>query len=344
MRYLLLLASLLIALPAASAEKRADADAPWVALHLLGFQNDSDLESIEAQLPDLAARGVNVLVLEVDYGFEFRSHPELRIADKVITRSGARRFVAACRKRGIKVIPQFQSFGHQSWAKDTWPLLTKYPELDLTPGAFLQNEGLYCREWDPMNPRVYEIVYALVDEIVDAFDAEALHVGMDEVFLIGHDASPSTRGKDPAEVFAKAVNDMYRHVVRKRRLQMIVWGDRLIDAERYDCGEWESSKNNTWPAIYMIPKDIIIADWHYEKRDSYPSLSLFLDKGFRVLPTSWKDVEASQKLIEYGQALKHPGILGHLFTSWSRVEKPADWPPLTANAGRVKPPPGPPRP
>ena len=31
-----------------------------------------------SQLPDLAARGVNVLVLEVDYGFEFRSHPELR--------------------------------------------------------------------------------------------------------------------------------------------------------------------------------------------------------------------------------------------------------------------------
>jgi len=77
-----------------------------------------------------------VLVLEVDYGFEFRSHPELRIADKVITRSGARRFVAACRKRSIKVIPQFQSFGHQSWAKDTWPLLTKYPELDLTRAPF----------------------------------------------------------------------------------------------------------------------------------------------------------------------------------------------------------------
>ncbi len=344
MRLLSMLVSLLMALPAAAVEKRAKAEPPWVALHLLGYQNDADLESIEAQLPDLAARGVNVLVLEVDYGFEFRSHPELRIADKVITRSGARRFVAACRKRGIEVIPQFQSFGHQSWAKDTWPLLTKYPELDLTPGAFPQNEGLYCREWDPMNPRVYEIVYALVDEIVDAFDAEALHVGMDEVFLIGHDASPSTRGKDPAEVFAKAVNDMYRHVVRKRRLQMIVWGDRLIDAERYDYGEWESSKNNTWPAIYMIPKDIIIADWHYEKRDSYPSLSVFLDKGFRVLPTSWKDVEASQKLIEYGQGLKHPGILGHLFTSWSRVEKPADWPPLAANAGRVKPPAGPPRP
>jgi hypothetical protein len=332
MRIVSLLVLLLMGLPALAAEKAAGRDAPWVALHLLGYQNDKDLEAVEGQLGDLAARGVNVLVLEVDYGFEFRSHPELRIAEKVITRAGARRFVAACRKRGIRVIPEFQSFGHQSWAKDTWPLLTKYPELDLTPGAFPRNEGIYCREWDPLNPRVLEIVKALVDEIVDAFDADALHVGMDEVFLIGSDASPSTRGKDPAEVFAKAVNDMYAHVVKKRRLLMLMWGDRLIDAERYDYGEWESSRNNTWPAIYMIPKDIVIADWHYEKRGSYPSLPLFLDKGFRVLPTSFKDVEASRGLIEYAQGLGRSGILGHLFTSWSRVEKLADWPPLQANA------------
>ena len=331
-----MLAVLLIAIPAVAAEKRA-ATEPWVALHLLGYQNDADLEGIESQLPGLAARGVNVLVLEVDYGFAFRSHPELRIAEKVITRAGARRFVAACRKHGIEVIPEFQCLGHQSWAKDTWPLLTKYPEFDLTPGAFPRNEGIYCREWDPLNPRVLETVLPLIDEIVDAFDADTLHVGMDEVFLLGHDASPSTKGKDPAELFAKAVNDLYAHVVKERKLQMIMWGDRLIDAGRYDYGEWESSKNNTWPAIYMIPKDVIIADWHYEKRDSYPSLALFLDKGFRVLPTSFKDVEASRGLISYARGLQRPGILGHLFTSWSRVERLADWPPLAANAGSVEP-------
>jgi hypothetical protein len=328
------LVSVLAALLAAagSSPEKLEAAVPWVALHLLGYQGDRDLELLERQLPPLAARGVNVLVLEVDYGFAFRSHPELRSGEAVITREGARRFVAAARRNGMRVIPQFQSFGHQSWAKDTFPLLTKHPELDLTPGAFPGNQGLYCREWDPMNPRVYEIVYALVDEIVDAFEADALHVGMDEVFLIGHDASPSTRGKDPAEVFAKAVNDMYAHVVKKRGLEMILWGDRLIDASRYDHGEWESSKNYTWPAIYMIPKDVIIADWHYDKRDAYPSLRLFRDRGFRVLPTSWKDVEASRAFIEYAQGLNDPGILGHLFTSWTRLDAPADWPPLVANA------------
>jgi hypothetical protein len=332
-----LIVSCLLALPAPEAATRAvTITQPWVAMHLLGYGSDADLESLEQELPALATRGVNVLVLEVDYAFEFRSHPELRANEKPITRRGARRFVKACRRLGISVIPQFQSLGHQSWAKKTGPLLTKYPELDSTPGAFPGNEGIYCREWDPMNPRVYQIVFALIDEIIDAFDADAIHVGMDEVFLIGNAASPSTRGKDPAEVFAKAVNDMYAHIVKKRGKMMLMWGDRLIDSARYDYGEWEASKNNTWPAVYMIPRDVIICDWHYEKRDAYPSVQMFLDKGFRVLPTSWKDVGASRAFIEHTLGPKPPGVLGHLFTTWSRLPKVADWPPLAANAGLVQ--------
>ena len=339
-RRLLFLA--LLATPVLAAPRPLKVDGPWVALHVLHFRHDSDLqadlEAVERQLPELAARGVNVLIFEVDYGFQFQSHPELRISDRGITRAGARRFVTAARKHGITVIPQFQSFGHQSWAKNTWTLLTKYPELDSTPGAFPENKGIYCREWDPMNPRVYQIVYALLDEIIDAFEAPGIHVGMDEVFLIGRDESPSTRGKDPAEVYAKAVNDMYRHIVTKRGRQMLMWGDRLIDAERHDFGEWESSKNHTWPAIYMIPRDIIIADWHYEKRDDgYPSVRLFLDKGFRVLPTSWKDVDASRAFIEHTLGLQDPRILGHLFSSWSQPPKLADWPPLAAHAALLRP-------
>jgi len=163
---------------------------------------------------------------------------------------------------------------------------------------------------------------------------------MDEVFLIGNDAAPSTKDKDPAEVFAKAVNDMYAHVVKKRGLEMLMWGDRLIDAARCEYGEWEASKNDTWPAIYMIPKDIIIADWHYEPRGSYPSVPLFAAKGFRVLPASWKDVDASRHLIEYARGLNDRRVLGHLFTSWSKLDKLAEWPPLVANAGLVKAPSG----
>jgi len=139
-------------------------------------------------------------------------------------------------------------------------------------------------------------------------------------------------------LFAKAVNDIHRHLVGERRVEMLIWGDRLIDGKKYDYGEWESSKNGTWPAIDRIPKDIVICDWHYEPRESYPSVPMFLEKGFRVLPTSWKDVAASKALIDY--SLGKPGVLGHFFTSWSKLDAPAEWPPLVANAPLLRPPRG----
>jgi hypothetical protein len=63
---------------------------------------------------------------------------------------------------------------------------------------------------------------------------------------------------------------------------------------------------------------------------------MFLDKGFRVLPTSWKDVEASRAFIEESLRLNSPRVLGHLFTTWSRQAVVADWPPLAQNAELVR--------
>ena len=92
-------------------------------------------------------------------------------------------------------------------------------------------------------------VNELMDEIIDAFRADAFHVGMDEVFLLGSEKSPSTKGKDPGVLFANAVKELHNHLVRKRRVEMLMWGDRLIDAAKYDYGEWEAAKNGTATAI-----------------------------------------------------------------------------------------------
>ena len=212
---------------------------PWHAVHLLNYNTDSDLEALGQNLGKLAEMGINTVILEVDYNFAFKLHPELRRGSNPITREGARKFAATCRKLGIRLIPEFQSLGHQSWKGETFPLLTVNPSFDLTPGAFPGNEGIYCREWDPLNPAVVKIVFQLMDEIIDAFHANAVHVGMDEVFLLGSDLSPATKGKDPAMLFAKAVKDIHRHLVRERHVEMLMWGDRLID-ERPTT--WESGR------------------------------------------------------------------------------------------------------
>jgi hypothetical protein len=317
---------LTFAMPVLAHEKSSK---PWRAVHLLDYNNDSALDGLGQNLETLAKEGINVIILEVDYNFNFKSHPELRRGTDQITRDGARRFAALCRKFKIRLIPQFQSVGHQSWKGETFPLLTVYPKFDLTPGAFPNNEGIYCREWDVLNPEVWRVVFELMDEIIDAFDADALHVGMDEVFLLGSEQSPSTKGKDPAALFAKAVNELHTHLVRKRHVEMLMWGDRLIDGSKLDLGEWEASKNGTAAAVDMIPKDIIICPWHYEARESYPSIPMFIDKGFRVLPAGWRSVEGTTALIQFNKTYSGPKMLGHMFTTWGvKKEELLQFPPL----------------
>ena len=159
-------------------------------------------------------------------------------------------------------------------------------------------------------------MFALIDELADAFEADAFHVGMDEVFRVASDQCPRCRGKSPAAVFTTAVNDLHRHLVQDKKMTMLMWGDRLLEDRTMGYGKWESSDNGTVPAIDQVPTDIILCDWHYELRDHYPSVSYFQQKGFRVWPASWNNPKAALALLEEGRRVNQGLVIGHLGTTW----------------------------
>ncbi|MDE3066618.1 MAG: family 20 glycosylhydrolase [Verrucomicrobiota bacterium] len=320
---------------AAGCRTQTGATAPvgqtWRGVHL-AVESDRRLAVLQGQLPKLAADGVNVLVIQVDYHFDFQSHPELR-DNPFITRAGARAFSRAARKLGIRIIPELDCLGHQSWAKTTFPLLAKYPQFDETRGQFPGNKRIYCRSWCPSNPGVNKVVFALIDELTDAFQADAFHVGMDEVFIIADPHCPRCRGRDPAKLFAKAVNDLHRHIVGKRGLAMLMWGDRLLDANTMGCGRWEASANGTARAADLIPKDIVLCDWHYREQTNYPSVPFLLAKGFRVWPSGFQPLAATEAFSRFSleQRRRNKRVLGYLCTTWNKATPASagDWPPIT---------------
>jgi hypothetical protein len=61
-----------------SASVGSNKSKPWRAVHLLDYNSDSTLDGLGQNLENLAKQGVNVIILEVDYNFAFKSHPELR--------------------------------------------------------------------------------------------------------------------------------------------------------------------------------------------------------------------------------------------------------------------------
>jgi outer membrane protein assembly factor BamB len=290
---------------------------PWFGVHVTAA-NARNLDRVRQSIPGLAKLGVNALVLEVDYGFQFASHPELN-APGNITREQAKSFAQLCRENHIRLIPQLNCLGHQSWSRRTAALLTKHPELDETPGKYPDNQGIYCRSWCPLNSQTNQIVFPLIDELIDAFDADAFHVGMDEVFIIADDDCPRCKGKNPGELFAKQVNDLHHHLVDQKKVEMFIWADRLLDSKAMGYSKWEAATNGTGPAVDLIPKDIVLCDWHYAKQAQYKSIPFLLGKGFRVWPAGWHDEPAATALLDFSIAQNNPRMVGYLSTTWGRA-------------------------
>ncbi len=241
---------------------------------------------------ELAPRKINTLILRVDFNYQYTSNPRLR--DSVaLSRSDIQKIVASCKASGIAIIPQINLLGHQSWAETTHNLLRVYPELDETPHVKMpakyewpNADGLYCKSYCPQHPEVHKIVFPLVDEICEVFEASAFHAGMDEVFYLGDDKCPRCGGRDKAELFAEEVRTIRDHLATKNR-RLWIWGDRLIDGKSSGLGMWEASMNNTHRAIDMIPKDVFICDWHYERADK--TAVYFSMKGFDVATCPWRN-------------------------------------------------------
>ncbi|HLA57716.1 MAG TPA: family 20 glycosylhydrolase, partial [Puia sp.] len=240
---------------------------------------------------ELAPRKVNTLVVQIEYHYQFKSHPELTDSF-ALSRSDIKKIVSVCKKNNIRVIPQINLLGHQSWANHTGKLLRVYPQFNETPYIQMPEkyvwpnaDNLYCLSYCPLHPDLHPVLFAVIDELCDVFESDAFHAGMDEVFIIGDDRCPRCGGRDKAELFAGEVQILHEHLQQKGK-EMWIWGDRLLDGKTTGLGEWEASFNNTYRAIDLIPKDVVICDWHYERPDK--TAVYFSMKGFRVVTCPWK--------------------------------------------------------
>jgi len=276
---------------------------------------------------ELAPGGINTLVLRVDFNYAFKSYPNLRDEDP-LTKKDVKRLVSTAQTLGINIIPQINLLGHQSWHSTMENLLTAYPQFDENPSVVLPEEyewpnedGLYCKSYCPLHPEVHKVVFALMDEILEAFEADAFHAGMDEVFYLGEDECPRCHGKDKAELFAGEVNKIAYHLAENQQ-ELWIWGDRLIDGHTTGLGMWEASENETHRAIDMISKDVVICDWHYERAD--PTAALFALKGFRVITCPWRTPEITREQLKMMESFRSNSVervkdhyFGFMQTVWS---------------------------
>jgi len=274
----------------------------------------------------LAPSGVNLIILQTRYRYSFKKHPECQGYDP-LSYDDVKQLLAICRKNGIRFIPKMNLFGHQSGIHNKpsdgilhghaagvhdFPdgLLRAYPFLDETPECETVE---YARHLCPKHPLLPSILYDLTDELLDVFEADGMHIGCDEGFIIGQ----CDRCRDTANhvIFAEYIN-MLRDHLSERGAETMLWSDRLLSQSETGYNRYESSDNNTEKAIDIVAKDILCCDWHYVTMEEYKSVDIFADHGLRMMVSPWKNLDSTKKFVEYAMAHDRGHIEGYLQTTW----------------------------
>lgn len=274
----------------------------------------------------LAPNGCNLICMQIRYRYRFKRHPECMGYDP-LSYEDIKKIVKVCKKHNIRLIPKMNLHGHQSGQpniptdgilhghNEKIPdirdgLLRAYPEFDEQPD---EKGVFYSRSLCLTNPLVKIVMFDLIDELLEVFEADAMHIGCDEVFNIG--LCDECKKHSNSKLFGDWINAIHAHLA-SRGAQLLMWGDRFLNSEETGYHKWESSANGTDPAINNVPKDILICDWHYEKQTEFKSLEVFEKNGFKVLISPWRKRENTDNFIKYALEHDNSQIEGILLTTW----------------------------
>lgn len=172
----------------------------------------------------------------------------------------------------------------------------------------------YARSLCLTHPLLPSVLFDLIDEMMDVFEADGMHIGCDEGKAIGK--CPRCRDTEPHILFADYINMIHDHLA-KRGAQTMIWSDRLLNY--WNSGyndDYESSANGIDKAIDLVPKDLLCCDWHYGKCDAYRSVDIFADHGLRVMVCPWKNSRNAKNFLDYAVAHDRGHIEGYLQTTW----------------------------
>lgn len=233
----------------------------------------------------------NTLILESEY-VRWESAPAIWHPQGA-TKAQAAVVIAAARAHLIEPVPLIQTLGHVEW------LFHNGQNLDLLEMPAELATVRYA--YNPLNPRVYEVVLPILDEAIALFRPRLLHIGHDEVRnVVPFPFSDEGRRLGFGELFVRDVLRLREHLARAG-VGTMMWGDVLLT-------------NDYMPELARLPRDIVMVDWQYQDAARYGSLDRFKAWGFPVMAATWFDLDNNASLAKAG---RRAGVTGMLRTTWT---------------------------
>ena len=156
----------------------------WRGLMIDAARHFIPVEVIKRNLDGMAAMKMNVfhwhLADNQGWRVEIKKYPQLTALasdGSFYTQEEIKAVVQYADEKGIMVVPEIDVPGHAS------ALLTAFPEIGSNiekTYAVSRKSGIHDAALDPTNPKTYQILEAIFDEVCPLFPGAYLHIGGDE--------------------------------------------------------------------------------------------------------------------------------------------------------------------
>lgn len=171
-----------------------------------------------------------------------------------ITKAQMRDLVKYCRERELTVIPEVPSMSHSDY------IVMAHRDLNE------RVEDTYPDTYCPSNPKTYEILFDILDEVIEVFNPEYLNIGHDELYTVG--ICDKCKDKTPVELYVDDIVKIYNYL-KKRNIKTMMWGEKLYNIHLIDPDgkPWATggAGNDREPMLYpcrnFIPTDVIQLHW-----------------------------------------------------------------------------------
>ena len=221
----------------------------------------SNLDNFKKIISHIARYKMNTYMPYIEDMLEFENYPTIGKNRGALTKAEVKEILAFAKKNFVEVIPIFQTLGHY--------------ENILSQDEFLKYaEFIGAASLNVSSDLTYVFLEDMLKEVFELFPSEYFHMGADESWDVGLGASKKlVEETNIAVVHANHYKKVY-DICKKYNKKVMMYGDILLDHPEI---------------LSLIPKDIIIVDWHYRADEDYLSTKTIRNAGFEYLvsPSAW---------------------------------------------------------
>lgn len=237
--------------------------------------------------------------VQFGYGWEKNSIHVDNAEGDILTKAEIRTLIDYIENRGMRVIPEVPLLSHSDY------ICLAHPELRE------RKEDPYPDTYCPSDPRSYDIAFDILDEVMEVFDSEYIHIGHDEYYTSG--LCEKCRDTDPAELYANDIKRLHDYLAVHGR-RTIMWGEKLLEAylpNGHPIGGTGVPGRipRLWQCRDMLPRDITMLHWYWSFGDHHDSV--YHDRGYPVVFGNFEPY-----LCENYRARVNNGINGGFVSNW----------------------------